>query len=120
MGFYRWFVKKFLYPKWIQEAKEHESRVYDMRARELLKTMSFEEGFKLYEKEKVIPDNQTTTCIRSCTAVKNTREQIDKQWEEMQMRAMKAHESTCEDPMMCEKEVCFIREPDKIVKRYYK
>ena len=48
-------------------------------------------------------------------SIKRTRASIKQQETQMNMRALKAHSFDCLDPLSCEKDVCFIREPDKIV-----
>jgi homoserine acetyltransferase len=45
---------------------------------------------------------------------------FDAQQEVMNMRAMKAHDPSCEDSFTCTKEVCWIWEPDKVVSPEYK
>lgn len=40
---------------------------------------------------------------------------IDAQWQQIQARALKPHDSTCEDPVFCTKMNCFTWEPDTIV-----
>lgn len=57
---------------------------------------------------------------RSCTRDAATRKRVAKAFEEqqqeMQSRAMKAHDATCEDPISCKKTICYQWAPDKIVK----
>jgi hypothetical protein len=48
-------------------------------------------------------------------SIKRTRSTFEQQQQAMNARALKAHDSLCPDNWACEKDVCFIREPDKIV-----
>jgi hypothetical protein len=48
-------------------------------------------------------------------AIKRTRKQFKQQEASMNARALKAHASDCFDNWTCEKDKCFVIEPDKIV-----
>lgn len=56
-----------------------------------------------------------------CTRDKATRARVSKaikqQQKQMQMRALKAHDASCKDPLTCTKRHCFVREADKEVGR---
>lgn len=68
------------------------------------------------------PVQQTTRVdsVKECTRDKATRARVAKAFEsqqqQMQARALKAHEPTC-DPLSCDKNICFKRQPDQIKKR---
>jgi len=59
------------------------------------------------------------TCARDQMR-RRVRKQINNQWEQMSMRALKAHDPSCSDPLFCNKIDCFKRIPDKIVSEPYK
>lgn len=67
------------------------------------------------------PIQQTTRVdsIKECTRDKSTRARvkkaIKKQQKQMQMRALKAHDASCKDPLECNKPNCFVYEADKKV-----
>ena len=52
---------------------------------------------------------------RTIQSVRNTKNAFKKQQAAMDIRAMKAHGADCDDPWTCAKDVCFKREPDKVV-----
>jgi|GEM_PF-2249550 len=49
--------------------------------------------------------------------LKSFNASFNQQYAAMSARALRPHDSTCKDPMMCNKNVCFERVPDKIVSR---
>lgn len=52
---------------------------------------------------------------RQMETIKRVHKAFKDQQEQMQARAMKAHDSSCVDPVFCTKSPCFVYEPDKIV-----
>ena len=56
------------------------------------------------------------SCTRDAATRKRVAKAFEEQQEQMQSRAMKAHDVTCEDPISCKKAICFQWAPDKIVK----
>lgn len=55
-------------------------------------------------------------CTRDAATKKRVSKAFKEQQQQMQARALKAHEVTC-DPLSCDKNVCFKRVPDEIKKR---
>ena len=77
----------------------------------------------LYSK-RAVRDGGITPCIsnnviqqdtRSHEAIKRVRKAFEQQSEVMHIRSLKRHGSTCKNPDLCTKKICFKWEPDKIV-----
>jgi hypothetical protein len=51
---------------------------------------------------------------RDAAVKRSVRDQIDRQWQAMNARALKCHDPKCLDPWTCTKNPCFVYEPDKI------
>ena len=82
----------------------------------------------LYSK-RAVRDGGITPCIsnnviqqdtRSHEAIKRVRKAFEQQSEVMHIRSLKRHGSTCKNPDLCTKKICFKWEPDKIVSEPYK
>lgn len=54
-------------------------------------------------------------CERTKETIKRVAAVFEEQAEQIQTMALKPHDPTCEDPLTCTKEICFIFVPDKIV-----
>jgi hypothetical protein len=63
-----------------------------------------------------VPNQQQDT--RDIEVKKRVREAFKEQKQQIDMMAMKQH--SCNDPMSCTKEKCFVWQPDKIVSKPYK
>jgi len=65
----------------------------------------------------VAPSKAATqqTDVRTQETIKRVRKAFDAQQKQMQSRAMKAHDPSCGDVLLCKKKACFKWEPDKIV-----
>ena len=60
--------------------------------------------------------------VQECEQSKKRRrvtKAIDAQWEELNKRALKPHDLSCAEPSFCEKNPCFVWEPDTIVSEPY-
>lgn len=57
-----------------------------------------------------------TSCTRDAATRKRVAKAFEEQQQQMQSRAMKAHDPKCEDPTSCKKTFCYQWAPDKIVK----
>jgi hypothetical protein len=65
----------------------------------------------------VVPSKAATeqTDVRTQETIKRVRKAFAAQEQQMQARAMKAHDPSCGDVQLCKKKKCFKWEPDKIV-----
>ena len=74
--------------------------------------------FFIFDEE--ISNTTKTKTEKSCTRDAETRKRVAKAFKEqekqMQSRASKAHDATCEDPISCKKTFCYQWAPDKVVK----
>jgi hypothetical protein len=79
------------------------------------------EGFKfshgIKTKDIFSPVAQEDT--RDAATRKRVAESIERQWEQLSARALKAHAADCPDPWTCKRNPCFKWEPDKIVSKPY-
>lgn len=57
--------------------------------------------------------------VRTQETIKRVRKAFAAQAQQMQSRAMKAHDPSCDDVQACKKRKCFKWEPDKIVSEPY-
>lgn len=53
--------------------------------------------------------------VRTQETIKRVRKSFAAQQQQMQARAMKSHDPSCGDVLLCKKKTCFKWEPDKIV-----
>jgi hypothetical protein len=82
--------------------------------RESLANIGFKANYKPQNTITAIPD--TVKEVDHKKQVEAVRKAFAQQEQEMRIRAMKIHSSSCEDNWTCRKEPCYIPEPDKIVK----
>lgn len=69
--------------------------------------------------EEIAPISKIKTeasCTRDAETRKRVAKAFEQQAQQMQMRAMKAHDPSCEDPISCKKTFCYQWAPDKVVK----
>lgn len=69
--------------------------------------------------EEIAPISKIKTeasCTRDAETRKRVAKAFEQQAQQMQMRAMKAHDASCIDPWTCKKTICYTWEPDRIVK----
>ena len=69
----------------------------------------------------IAPSKEATeqTDVRTRETIKRVRKAFAAQAQQMQSRAMKAHDPSCGDVQLCKKRKCFKWEPDKIVSEPY-
>lgn len=75
-----------------------------------------------FKKKQIIQDEIIVTPApthqvdeREIAARKRVKKAFEAQRFQMQSRAMKAHDPSCLDPLLCKKRVCFKWQSDKIV-----
>lgn len=75
--------------------------------------------------KKFIFEEEITPVSKAITTLENQRDAETRkrvaaafkaQEKQMQARAMKAHDAKCEDPLACTKTICYVWQPDEIVK----
>ena len=75
---------------------------------------------RFFLEEEITPVSKEITTLenqRDAETRKRVAAAFKAQEKQMQARAMKAHDATCPDPLMCKKTICFKWEPDKIVEQ---
>lgn len=75
------------------------------------KLFLFDDSYQVVSKMSTTQENP-----RDAETRKRVAKAFKEQEKQMQSRAMKAHDPSCEDPISCKKTFCYQWAPDKIVK----
>src|SRR5258706_15064435 len=76
----------------------------------------FKEKFKNSRiDDKVSPIKTVQENPRDDQAVKSFNKSFEQQQQQMRVRSLKPHDPTCSDVLLCRRQKCFKRIPDKIV-----